>query len=131
MNTINIFEAATRMKLRFPFKGSITVEDLWDLSLTDLDTIYKKLNAQAKASQEESLLGTRRATDVTVEVQIEIIKHIVQCKLTARDEARAATERKAKREKLLAALASKEEQALDSMTADELKRALAEIDVED
>ena len=29
----NVFEIATRKKYRFPFKGMITVEDLWDLSL--------------------------------------------------------------------------------------------------
>ena len=41
-----IFEYATRNKIRFPFKGMISVEDLWELTPTNLDTIYKTLNKQ-------------------------------------------------------------------------------------
>lgn len=39
MELTNIFEAATRYKYRFPFKGMISVEDLWDLKLQDLDSV--------------------------------------------------------------------------------------------
>ena len=35
MNT-NMFEVATRNKFRFPFKGLISVEDLWELSVDNL-----------------------------------------------------------------------------------------------
>ena len=41
MELTNIFEAATRYKYRFPFKGMISVEDLWDLKLQDLDSVFK------------------------------------------------------------------------------------------
>ena len=44
MELTNIFEAATRYKYRFPFKGMISVEDLWDLKLQDLDSVFKLLN---------------------------------------------------------------------------------------
>ena len=43
MELTNIFEAATRYKYRFPFKGMISVEDLWDLKLQDLDSVFKLL----------------------------------------------------------------------------------------
>lgn len=42
---INMFEIATKNKYRYPFnKGLITTEDLWNLSLKDLDNIFKVLN---------------------------------------------------------------------------------------
>ena len=44
MATTNIFEYAVRNKIRFPFKGMISSEDLWDLTLENLDSIYKTLN---------------------------------------------------------------------------------------
>lgn len=46
MELTNIFEAATRYKYRFPFKGMISVEDLWDLKLQDLDSVFKLLNKE-------------------------------------------------------------------------------------
>ena len=73
-----MFEYATRNKVRFPFKGLISVEDLWDLSLTNLDSIYKTLNKQVKQSEEESLLNTKATVDKELDVQIAIVKHIVE-----------------------------------------------------
>ena len=55
-NITNIFELASNMKFRFPYKGIISTEDLWDLNLDQLDAVYKILNKDVKKSQEESLL---------------------------------------------------------------------------
>ena len=49
-----MFEIATRQKFRFPYHGSISVEDLWDLTPANLDTVYKALNSQKKQTEEES-----------------------------------------------------------------------------
>ncbi len=62
MNT-NMFELATRYKFRFPFKGMISVEDLWDLSVENLDTVFKCINAEMKKTKEESLLSTKSKDD--------------------------------------------------------------------
>ena len=59
MNT-NMFEVATRNKFRFPFKGLISVEDLWELSVDNLDSIFKSLNSEMKKTKEESLLSTKQ-----------------------------------------------------------------------
>ena len=57
MTTENLFEMATRNKLRFSStKGELSVEDLWDLSEKDLDVVYKNLKEQEIKSSEESLL---------------------------------------------------------------------------
>ena len=60
---MNIFEMATRNKFRFPYKGLISVEDLWDLSHVQLDSIYKNLNKEIKQTQEESLLSAKNSED--------------------------------------------------------------------
>ena len=41
----NMFEIAARNKFRFPFKGMISTEDLWDLSVENLDNVFKTLNS--------------------------------------------------------------------------------------
>ena len=63
MSNINIFEVAVRSKMRFPFRGLVSVEDLWDLTVEDLDTIFKTLNSQIKQVKEESLLSNRTKED--------------------------------------------------------------------
>lgn len=45
MSNVNMFDVATRNKLRFPYEGQISVEDMWDLSLSALDSVFKTLNS--------------------------------------------------------------------------------------
>lgn len=124
MTTTNIFEYAVRNKVRFPFKGMISVEDLWDLPLANLDAIYKTLNKQVKLSEEESLLATKTSVDTELEVQIAIIKYIVSVKL-AEQEARAkAAENKAQKQKIMSIIAAKEDEELKNSSVDDLKKML-------
>ena len=122
--TTNIFEYAVRNKVRFPFKGMISVEDLWDLSLTNLDSIYKTLNKQVKQSEEESLLNTKTDVDTELEVQIAIIKHIVSVKLAEQEAREKAAAKKAQRQKIMSIIAKKEDENLDNMSIDQLRKLL-------
>ena len=106
MTTTNIFEYATRNKVRFPFKGMISVEDLWDLSLTNLDSIYKTLNKQIKQSEEESLLATKTNVDTELEVQVAIVKHIVSIKLEEQEAREKAAVKKAQKQKIMSIIAT-------------------------
>ena len=63
MTNNELFINATRSNYQFPFRGMINVIDLWDLSLTNLDSVFKTLNAEAKKSEEESLLNTKSKED--------------------------------------------------------------------
>ena len=127
MTVENIFEYATRNKVRFPFKGMISVEDLWDLSLTNLDSIYKTLNKQVKQSEEESLLSTKSNVDTELEVQIAIVKHIVSVKLAEREAAEKAFAKKAQKQKIMSIIATKQDEALQNSSIDDLKKMLDEL----
>lgn len=97
---VNIFEYAVRNKIRFPFRGLISVEDLWDLSLANLDSIYKSLNKQAKQSDEESLLSTKTNVDTELEIKINIVKYIVSIKLEERKARENETMKKIQKQKI-------------------------------
>lgn len=121
---MNMFEIATREKYRFPFKGLCSVEDLWDLKLQDLDSIFKTLNAQKKQANEESLLATKSKEDKELETKIDIIKHIVA---TKQQEALAKLQEKEiadKKQKLLKLKEQKQDEALGNMSIEEIDKML-------
>ena len=122
-----MFEIATRTKMRFPFRGMISVEDLWDLSVKDLDSIFKTLNTQVKKSQEESLLATKSKEDETLAVQIEIVKHIVKTKLDEAETAKQSKELKEKKQKIMEMIAEKKDEALRNASVEELQAMLANL----
>lgn len=124
----NIFEYAVRNKVRFPFKGMISVEDLWDLSVTNLDFIYKELNKRIKQSEEESLLNVKTNVDTELDVQITIVKHIVSVKLAEQEAREKAAVKKAQKQKLMSIIATKEDEALRNSSVDDLKKMLDELD---
>lgn len=123
-NTTNIFEYAVRNKVRFPYKGMVDVEDLWDLSVEELDKIYKILNAQVKQSQEESLLLTKSVTDELLETQIEIVKHIVTVKLQEQAARAKAADKAAERQKILGIIARKQNESLENSSIEDLNKML-------
>ena len=120
----NKFEYAVRNKLRFPYKGMISVEDAWDLSVTELDSIFKVLNKQAKTTEEESLLTTKTKEDETLSVQISIIKYIVAVKLAEKEAKEREKEIKAENQKIMSIIARKEDEALNNLSVEELKARL-------
>ena len=127
MSREEMFIKASREKMRFPYKGLATVEDLWDLSVTELDKIYKSLNAKAKQAQEESLLEVKTSEDEELTVQIEIIKYIVSVKLEEKKAAEMAKERKEQKQKIMSILASKQDEALQGKSIEELEKMLDEL----
>jgi hypothetical protein len=127
MSEKNIFEVVTRNKLRFPFRGQISVEDLWDLSVENLDSVFKTLNSQVKQANEESLLSTKTKEDETLDIMISIVKYIVQIKLEENSQRLLAKEKKEKKQKLLAIMAAKQEEDLQSKSVDEIKAMLDEL----
>lgn len=130
MAEINIFEYAAKNKLRFPFRGSITTEDLYDLSPANLDSIYKTLSREAKKNDEESLLADKSADDVQLSVKIDIVKYIVAEKLAAIERAKKAAATKLQAEKIRAILAKKQDAALEEMSPEELQKMLEDLGVE-
>ena len=124
----NMFEVATRTKMRFPFKGMISVEDLWDLSVQNLDKVFKALNSQRKEAQEESLLNVKSSEDEVLDTQIAIVKYIVGVKLEEQAAIVKAAENKEKKQKIMALMAKKDDEAMENMSKEELQKLLDELE---
>lgn len=122
-----MFEKAVRMKLRFNYKGLCSVEDLWDLPVTSLDSIYKELNKRAKTEKEESLLDKRTKADDLLDLQIGIVKHIVKTKLKEQEDRENAAMKREKKQKLLSIMAEKQDKALYDMPLEDLEKMVNDL----
>lgn len=122
MNTL--FEVATREKYRFPFKGSITVEDLWDLSEKDLDAVYKMLKREEKDGEEDSLIGKASGNSVLAN-KIQLVEYVYKKKNEERLARLAEREKRERMDKIAGIIERKEDAALENASIEELKSMLA------
>lgn len=128
MEVKDIFEYVVRNKVRFPYKGVITAEDLWDLPVTGLDNIFKTLNSQAKQSKEESLLDVKSNEDEILDIQIAVVKHIVGVKLEEKAAKERKAENRAKKQKIMEIMAARNDKMLENASDEDLQKMLAELD---
>ena len=130
---MEICERASRMKLRFPtLVGDITTEQLWDLPLTgranqpDLDKTARAVNTALKSVTEESFVDIKpNPLKVQLELALEIVKHVIAAKVAAAEAAKKAMETSQRKQKLLAALAAKEDIELTGKSRAELEAEIA------
>ena len=123
MAEINLFEQATRLKLRFKSNnGNVSTEDLWDLPLSQLDDIAKGLRKELRET-EDSFIEEKKS-NAQLELRFEVVKHVITTKLAERDAKAQAKEKAARRQVLLEALEKKQNAALDGMSADDIKKEL-------
>ena len=118
MTNNELFINATRANYQFPFRGMINVIDLWDLSLTNLDSVFKTLNAEVKKSKEDEEISNK----------IEIIKCIVSVKLDEKKKREDAKKNAEMKQRLLEIKAKRQDAALENMSDEDLDKALAELD---
>lgn len=133
---MNIFERASRNKLRFSSSvGELTTENLWDLPLTakgdrpNLDTLARAIHAELKDLDEVSFVNVKpnpRKSDL--ELGLDILKHIIEAKLTAKAAAEKAAENAERKRKLLAALDAKQEAELVGMSKEQIEAEIAKLD---
>ena len=134
---MNIFEQATRQKLRFPTaRGLVATEDLWDIPLLskdgfNLNSIAKDVNSRVKIAGEENFVPTAvkpTAEAKREELRLEVIKHVIGVKVEEQNAAKKKAERAAEREKLVELLAKKQDAQLEGLSADEIRQRLAALE---
>lgn len=131
----NLFLQATREKFRFESpKGDLSVEQLWDLPLTsrtgfDLDTVAKAVNADLKASNEESFVNVNNNPAVSrLQAKLEVVKAIIEVKLAQAEATKKRFEKAAERQRLMEVLHSKKDQELQGLSVEEIERRLSQLE---
>ena len=127
---MNIFEQATRQAFRFESpKGFLTVEDLWNLPLTNntgranLDDIAKALQKRLKDT-EVSFVADPTPVNKVYQAQFDVVIHIINVKISearAVEQCRLARE---KQQKIMTIIEQKKDEALSSASLEDLEAML-------
>lgn len=127
---MDIFKFAAQNALRFPYRGNITVEDLFKLRMEDLDTIYKTLGSayyKIVGDDCDSLIETDKTNSeeaLRLKVSMDIVKEIFNDKKDFYEKAQKKLEKQRQIQKIMDIMAQKEDDALMSKSLEELQREL-------
>ena len=101
------------------------MEDLFDLTLAALNSMYKDL-ARQKGDDIQGLLDEPTAETKLITLKMEIIKDVVETKQAENAARKAAADRKAQKKRILEIMASKQDAALQDLSLEELQAMLDE-----
>lgn len=119
------FKIATQQKLRFAtVKGQLTTEQIWDLSLEQLDELAVQLQKEYEGSKGKSFLVKRTSKDKTAKLRFDIVLDILQTKVEALNEEQQAAEDRRHNEKIESLIAMKQDEELAGKSVAELKKML-------
>ncbi len=120
-----MYKEAVKQKLRFSTtKGTLSLEQLWDLSLTDLDALAVSLETEHEESGKKSFLVKKSVKDKTAKLRFDVVLDILSTKV---EEANAATEAKETKEhntKILELIADKQDESLKGKSIKQLEAML-------
>jgi hypothetical protein len=123
-----MFEQALRERFRFKVdQGTLTTEDLWQLTLPSLDSIAIGLDKELQ-DQGKSFIRDVTPANAKTALKLDIVKHVIKYKLDEQEARKVKVEKAKQRQKLLEALADKEDAELSNMSKDDLLKALTELD---
>jgi len=121
------FKQASRLGLRIQTKkGVLSVEQLWDLSLTDLADAIKVVNKSLKKNEESDLsfLEEKFVADEETQLKFDVLKEIYTDLKKEVEDAKTARERKADQQKILAEIKRRQDENLTKLSDDELNALL-------
>jgi len=126
---MNIFESATKKKLRFAtVKGNLSVEQLWDIPLTSehfsLDLIAQDLYKRINMDATKSFVTDESTASENDKLRFDLVLHIIKSKKAALEVARNAALTRAKKQRIMEAIKQKENEKFNEISLDELQKML-------
>lgn len=119
---MDIFAQASQQKLRFGTgKGQLSVEDLWDLSVQELNTAAIALDAQIATTGQQGYLRVKSTADTKLILQRDIVVYIISYKLDQQDAAVANRSLTQQQKELAELIHAKKQQARANKSLEELQ----------
>lgn len=123
---MNIFEQASRVKLRFDVNGQVSVEQLWTVNMQSLAN-YEQILTEMVEGYGKSTRRTRQtrtAEQTANELRLAIVTHILDVREAEAEAATNAAATKEHNQKVLAEKRRRQELALTTMSDAELDALL-------
>ena len=121
---MNIFEKANKVSLRFNTDaGMLSTEDLWHLPLEILDILAVSLKKQLDSEDTESFITAKRKPS-NLQLRFDIAKSIIDTRLEDNEASKKRIERKKTKEKIMEAIANKEDAERQEKSLEELRAML-------
>lgn len=122
----NTFVKATKRKVRFQTtKGSLSTEDLWDLSLESLDKIAVAIDEEIQKEGRRSFIATRTTSNTLNNLKLDVLKYIIQAKQEEEETKKVRADKLARKKFLESLLEKKKVAALETLSAEEIEKQLA------
>ena len=119
------FKLASQQKLRFQTsKGPLSTEQLWDLSLNDLDALAVSLEEESTKAGRKSFLVRSSAKDKTAKLKFDIVIDILSTKVEDANAASEAQEIREHNKKIVNLISEKKEETLKGKSIAELEAML-------
>lgn len=130
---MNIFELASRKSLRYSTtKGQLSVDNLWQLPLVggslNLDNIAVELHKEIEQTTTTSFVN--RVSNPELDdnkLRMEIVLHVIKSKQDEQDAKVAKKAIESEKAKLQSLIDSKKDEALSSLSIEELEKRISEI----
>lgn len=119
------FKLASQQKLRFQTnKGLLSVEQLWDLSLDEMDALAVSLEQEHKQSGKKSFLVKTSLKDKTAKLRFDVILDILNTKVAEIEAEQEAAEIKEHNKKIIGLIAEKQDESLKGKSIKQLEGML-------
>ncbi|HAS44175.1 MAG TPA: hypothetical protein DCS93_27095 [Microscillaceae bacterium] len=122
-----IYKEASKLKLRIQTtKGHLNVEQLWGLSLAELDALAVSLEEAYKNSKSKSFLDKKSEKDKIVKLRFDIVLDVLNTKVEEKEAAKKEAEDKEHNQKILSIIKEKQDEDLKGKSIKELEKMLKE-----
>ena len=119
------FKLASQQKLRFQTnKGLLSTEQLWDLSLEDLDALAVSLETEHKESGKKSFLVKTSVKDKTAKLRFDVTLDVLNTKVEEMQTAQEAAEIKEHNKKIITLISEKQDESLKGKSIKQLEGML-------
>ncbi len=129
MSTTNeLFILAAKRKYRFESgRGSVSVEDLFDLNLTTLDTVAVALDDKIQKAGRKSFIGKRSASTGDDENRLEIVKFVIEHLQTEAEARKTRADKENQKTFLKGLLEKKQMEQLEGLSVEEIQKQLDQL----